>query len=240
MLGFDDLLPEEQANPAITHELRTAYRLRPAEQQALARVHERLAQSSHTIPPLNAVRVNDLTPSRQRISPAELPVRTTSFRRRWLTRLNTLVAAILVIILVGSLALTLSLVHHTSIGSPAGNDIRVLLEPVKGSHPLQADMQAAREILLQRFSSFGLNGASANAVTLNGHPAIQVELPHFGGNEKQTIATLVQTGNLEFWCTGPARASNWYDIRPGALCAVQSRRQPTLHRQRPRSQPDLC
>jgi preprotein translocase subunit SecD len=27
--------------------------------------------------------------------------------------------------------------------------------------------------------------------------------PHFGGNEQQIIATLVQPGNLEFWCTGP-------------------------------------
>lgn len=203
MLNDHDLLPEEQSNPGLIQELRATYRLRPEEQQALARVHERLARNSQPLPSLDAVRIDDLVRARQRVTPAAPPTRISRFRQRWLTRLGAFAAAMLVIILVGSLALTFSLIHHTSIGSPARNDIHLVLEPVKGSHPSQADMQAASEVLSRRFSSFGLNGASTIVGTTNGHLAIQVELPHFGGYEQQTIATLVQTGRLEFWCTGP-------------------------------------
>ena len=202
MLNDHDLLPEEQSNPGLIQVLRATYRLRPEEQQALARVHERLAHSSQPLPPLDAVRIDDLAPARPRVTPAAPPTRISRFRRRWLTRLGAFAAAMLVIVLVGSLVLTFSLIHHTSVGSPIGNDIHLVLEPVKGSHPSRADMQAASEILSQRFSSFGLSGASTNVGTTNGHLAIQVELPHFGGDEQQTIATLVQTGHLEFWCTG--------------------------------------
>lgn len=203
MLNDHDLLPEEQSNPDLIQELRATYRLRPEEQQALARVHEGLAHSSQPLQPLDAVRIDDLALPRQRVKPAAPPTRISRFRRRWLSRLGAFAAAMLVIVLVGSFALIFSLIHHTSVGSPAGNDIHLVLEPVKGSHPSRADMQAASEILSQRFSSFGLNGASTNVGTTNGHLDIQVELPHFGGNEQQTIATLMQNGHLEFWSTGP-------------------------------------
>lgn len=203
MLNHHDLLPEEQSNPGLIQELQATYRLRPEEQQVLTRVQERLAHSSQPLPLLDTVRIDDLPRARQRVTPAGPPTRISQFRRRWLTRLGAFAAAMLVVVLVGSLALTFSLIHHTSVGSPTGNDIHLVLEPAKGSHPSRADMQAASEILAQRFSSFGLSGASTNVRTTNGHLAIWVELPHFGGNEQQTIATLVQTGHLEFWCTGP-------------------------------------
>ncbi|HEV2581791.1 MAG TPA: hypothetical protein VGT44_13135 [Ktedonobacteraceae bacterium] len=203
MLDQNDLLPEEQSNPALIEELRTTYRMRPEEQQALARVHERLANSSHPLPPVDAVRIDDLARARQRATRVALPTRNAGFRRKWLTRLNAFAAVIIVVLLIGSLALTFSLINHTRVGSPAGNDIRVVLEPVNGSNPSQAEMQAASVILSQRFSSFGLSGASALVVTLHGLLAIQVDLPHFGGNEQQITATLVEPGNLEFWCTGP-------------------------------------
>ena len=45
MLNHHDRLPEEQSNPGLIQELRATYRLRPEEQQALARVHERLAEA---------------------------------------------------------------------------------------------------------------------------------------------------------------------------------------------------
>ena len=203
MLNHNDLLSEERSNPGLIQELQATYRLRPEEQQVLARVHERLVHSSQPLPLLDAVRIDDLARARQRVTPAGPPTRISQFRRRWLTRLGAFAAAMLVIVLVGSLALTFSLIHHTSVGSPTGNDIHLVLEPVKGSHPSRADMQAASEILSQRFSNFGLSGASTNVGTTNGHLAIWVELPHFGGDEQQAIATLVQTGHLEFWCTGP-------------------------------------
>jgi len=202
MLNHHDRLPEEQSNPGLIQELRATYRLRPEEQQALARVHERLAHSSQPLPPLDAVRIDDLARARQRVTPAGPPTPISQFRRRWLTRLGAYAAAMLVVVLVGSLALTFSLIHHTSVGSPPSHDMHLVLEPVKGSHPSRADMQAASEILSQRFSSFGLSLVSTNVLTTNGHLAIWVELPHFGGDEQQTIATLVQTGHLEFWGTG--------------------------------------
>lgn len=203
MLNHHDRLPEEQSNPGLIQELRATYRLRPEEQQALARVHERLAHSSQPLPLLDTVQIDDLARARQRVTPAGPPTRISQYRRRWLTRLGAFAATMLVVVLVGSLALTFSLIHHTSVGSPPGNDIHLVLEPIKGSHPSRADMQAASEILSQRFSSFGLSQVSTNVRTTNGHLAIWVELPHFGGNEQQTIATLVQTGHLEFWGTGP-------------------------------------
>jgi hypothetical protein len=213
MLNENDLLPEEQDNPGLIKELRATYRLKPEEQQALARVHERLSHGSHSLPPFDAVRFDDLSRSPQRATPAELSARTAGFRRRWLTRLNTLAAAILVVILVGSLVLTLSFTHHTTVGSPPSNDLHLLLEPVKGSDPSQATMQFVSEVLSQRFSSFGLSGTSVNILTLAGHLAVQVALPHFGGNEQQTIETLVQTGNLEFWNTGstPVQLGSTFD-----------------------------
>lgn len=203
MLNHHDQLPEEQSNPGLVQELRVTYRLRPEEQQVLARVHERLAHSSQPLPLLDAVRIDDLARARQRVTPAGPPTRISRFRQRWLTHLSAFAAAMLVVVLVGSLALTFSLIYHSSVGSPTGNDIHLVLEPVKGSQPSRADMQAASEILSRRFSSFGLNLFSTNVLTTNGLLAIGVELPHFGGNEQQTIATLVQTGHLEFWGTGP-------------------------------------
>jgi preprotein translocase subunit SecD len=204
MLDQNDLLPEEQSNPALIQELQTTYRMRPEEQQALARVHERLAHSSHPLPPIDTVRIDDLSRSRLSATPFAFPARNAGSRRRWLTRLSALAAAIIIALLVGSLALTFSLINHTRVGSPAGNDLRVLLEPTKGSNPSRAEMQATSEILSQRFGNFGLTGASTQVVTLNGQFAIQMELPHFGGNEeRQSTAILVETGKLEFWCTGP-------------------------------------
>jgi len=187
----------------LIQELQTTYRLRPEEQQVLARVHERLSHSSHPLPSPDNVRFDDRTRSPQRVTPGKLPERIAGSRRRWLTRLSALAAAMLVVVLVGSLVLTFSLIHRTGAGSPLGNGFHLVLEPVRGSKPSQTEMQIASEILAQRFSSFGLSGAIVNVVTLTGHLAIQMALPHFGGNEQQTIETLVQTGKLEFWCTGP-------------------------------------
>lgn len=204
MLNENDLLPEEQANPALIHELRATYRLKPEEQQALARVHERLAHNADPLPALKIAHSNDLTRSSQRLASGRSPIQIAGFRQRWLTRFSTLVAAALFVILVGSLALTFSLLHQTGTGGPAGSDFRLMLELAEGSHPSQAEMQFASQILAQRFSNFGLSGVSVSVVKLDGQLAMQVELPHFGGDERQTIGTLVQTGKLEFWSTGPS------------------------------------
>src|SRR5260221_12097221 len=105
MLNHHDLLPEERSNPGLIQELQATYRLRPEEQQALARVHERLAHSSQPLPLLDAVRIDDLARARQRVTPTAPPTRISQFRRRWLTRLGAFAAAMLVLVPVSSLGL---------------------------------------------------------------------------------------------------------------------------------------
>jgi len=104
---------------------------------------------------------------------------------------------------------TFSSINRTRVGSPPAtvgltNGIRVWLVPAeKGSTPSQAEMEATRILLSQRFISFGLQGSSVRVLTVNGQPGILVQLPHFGGNEQQAIDTLLGTGVLAFWDTGP-------------------------------------
>jgi preprotein translocase subunit SecD len=115
-----------------------------------------------------------------------------------------LAAVIIIGLLISLLALSLSMANHTSTGGPPTNDIRILLVPAdKSSHPTPAEMATTSTLLSQRFRSFGLQHAQAKGLTINGQPAIEVDLPHFGGNEQETINTLLETGILAFWDTGP-------------------------------------
>lgn len=212
MLDHDELLPEEQAHPGFIQELRTTYQMKPEEKQLLAHVHERLAQHSHPLPPLKPIQIGSHTRSLRRAPTVSPSSRPTGSRQRWLQHLNTLVAVLFVGILVGSLVFTFSILNRTRVGSPPAtggvtNSIRVLLVPAQGSRtPSQAEMEATRTLLSQRFIGFGLQGSSVRLLTANGQPGILVELPHFGGDEQQTIDTLLGTGALAFWNTGP------YDI----------------------------
>ena len=211
MLDHDELLPEEQTYPDFVQELQTAYQMKPEEKQVLAHVHERLAQRSHSHPLLEPVQAVGHTHIRLPHLPLTVspPSRPTTSRQRWLRHLNTLVAVLFVGLLVATMVFTFSSINRTRVGSPPAtvgltNGIRVLLVPAeKGSTPSQTEMEATRTILSQRFISFGLQGSSVRVVTVNGQPGIQVELPHFGGNEQRTIATLLETGELAFWDTGP-------------------------------------
>jgi hypothetical protein len=209
MLDHDELLPEEQAYPDFVQELQTTYEMKPEEKQVLTRVHERLAQRSHPHPLLEPVQAGGHTRSPQlppTVSPPSWP---TTSRQRWLRHLNTLVAALFVGLLVAIMVFTFSSINRTGVGSPPAtvgltNGIRVLLVPAeKGSTPSQAEMEATRILLSQRFISFGLQGSSVRVLTVNGQPGILVQLPHFGGNEQQTSGTLLETGALAFWDTGP-------------------------------------
>lgn len=204
MLNENDLLPEEQANPTLIYELRATYRLSPEEQQALARVHERLAHNADPLPALKIAHSKDLTRSSQRMVSGRSPIQIAGFRQRWLTRFSTLVAAALLVILVGSLALTFSLLHLPGVGGPGSSDFRLMLELAGGRNPSRAEMQVVSNMLSQRFSIFGFSGASAEVVTRNGHLAIQAILPQYASNERDIVETLLQTGKLEFWSTGPS------------------------------------
>lgn len=202
MLDHNDLLPEEQTYPHVVRELQAAYRLKPAEKQMLARVHERLAQSSHALPRLEPVERADSTSLSTSFSQ-----RPASSRQRWLSRFNAIAAVLFITLLVGALALTFSAIHRSSVGSSSTTLTRVSLVPAqKGSVPSQAKMEATRALLAQRFSSFGLQGATVRLQTINGQPGIIAELPHFDGNdsdERKIVGILVQTGVLAFWNTGP-------------------------------------
>ncbi len=215
MLDHDELLPEEQAFPGLVQELRTTYQMKTEEKQVLTRVHQRLARSSHPLPMLEPVQAGSHTQPQRLVPPLSLLSHPTSFRQDWLPRLNTFVAVLFVGLLVGSLVFTFSIINRTRVGSPSvgpTNGIQVLLVPTeRGGTPSQAKMEATRTILSQRFTSFGLQGSSVRVLTANGQPSILVELPHFGGNEQQTITTLLGTGVLAFWDTGP----NGEVITPG-------------------------
>ena len=202
MLDHDELLPEEQAHPVLIQQLRTSYQMRPEEKQVLTRVHERLAQSTHELPLLESVQQERSVGMRQRVSPNSPSSRTKS-GQRWLSRLNMLAAVMIIGLLISLLVLTLSIAHHTGTGGLLTNDIHILLVPAdKSSHPTPAEMATTSALLSQRFGSFGLQSAQARVLTINGQPAIKVDLPHFGGDEQQTINTLLETGMLAFWDTG--------------------------------------
>jgi hypothetical protein len=207
MLDHDELLPEEQAYPGLVQELRSTYQMKPEEKQVLSRVYERLAQSADSLPLLEPIQLEGHTQP-QRLVLSLSPPTLTRFKQSWLRRLNILVAVLITGLLVGSLAFIFSIICHTSVGCPAGtagltNGMRVVLVPAQRSRkPSQAEMEATRDILTQRFTSFGLPGASVSVVAANGQPAIQMELPLLGGKEQQAINMLLETGVLEFWNTG--------------------------------------
>lgn len=214
MLDHDELLSAEQAHPDLVQELRTLYQMKPEEQRVLARVHQRLAENSHPLPVRETTQAAN--PAQPRRPVAAISSRARPSRQRWLRPLSTFAAVLFVGLLVGALVLTFSINRNrSSIGSSV-NGLSVFLVPAqKGSTPSQTELEAASTILAHRFSAFGLHGfsVSVQTATSNGQSGILVELPHFGGNEQQTIDTLVGTGKLAFWGTGqtPVLAGATFD-----------------------------
>lgn len=204
MLDRNDLLPEEQAHPNIVEKLRTAYKIKPEEEQVLIRVHERLAQRFHTLPPVEPVQAGQYAGKQHLSSSLDSSSSSVRASRRWLRHFNTLAAAIIVALLVGSLAFAFVMTGRTKVGSPPGttNDIRVVLAAEKGQQPTLAAMEATTTLLLQRFHALGLEGAQVHVMTAHGRPEILAVLPHFGGDEQRIIAMLVESGSLAFWGTG--------------------------------------
>lgn len=205
MLDRNELLPEERANPEIIEQLRAAYLMKPEEEQALLRVRERLAQSSHALPLLVSVQADEQRGKEHVASSLVSPSHNRRERRKWSRLFNILAAAIVVALLVGSLALAFVMTGHTRVGSQAGtaNDIRVLLAAAeKGPQPTRAEMEATGTLLLQRFKDFGLSGAQVHVMTEKGRLEILLELPYVGGDEQSIITTSIQNGLLAFWSTG--------------------------------------
>lgn len=83
---------------------------------------------------------------------------------------------------------------------PPTSGIRVLLRTTSGAVP--ATLASTQDILAQRLTAFGFKNASVQEITDHGQPALQIEVPHFAGQEKDLLATLLGTGQLAFWDTG--------------------------------------
>jgi hypothetical protein len=196
MLKHDELLPEEQANPDLIRELRTTYQMKPEAQQALSRVHERLAQSSRPIPLRESVRTEGRAPTQWFARPASTPYQPGQSRRILLSRFNIFAAMLFIVLLVGALALTYATIRHTTISItlvPAGN----------GSTPSQTQREAASALLSLRFNDFGMQVSDVSIQSTKGQPSIMMKLSYFGSYDQQAINILLQAGNLEFWDTGP-------------------------------------
>jgi len=83
--------------------------------------------------------------------------------------------------------------------------VRVLLVPATGTDtPTPAALNATQMLLSERLAAFGLKNVSVQELTSGSQPTLQVEVPHFGGDERATLDTLLNTGTLEFWSTGPS------------------------------------
>ncbi len=83
--------------------------------------------------------------------------------------------------------------------------VRVLLVPATGTGtPTPAALSATQMLLSERLAAFGLKNASVQELTSGSQPTLQVEVPHFGGDERATLDTLLNTGTLAFWITGPS------------------------------------
>ena len=83
--------------------------------------------------------------------------------------------------------------------------LRVLLVPATGTGtPIHAALDATQAMLSERLAAFGLKQVSVHELTSGSQPTLQVEVPHFGGDERATLDILLNTGILEFWNTGPA------------------------------------
>ncbi len=88
--------------------------------------------------------------------------------------------------------------------------VRILLEPDPAQHydteTLNRDIDATRAQIEQRVNGgLGVNEPIIRVQNSNGLPRISVELPGYtSGNQSQAVNSLLKTGVLEFWNTGPA------------------------------------
>src|SRR5205085_3064871 len=88
--------------------------------------------------------------------------------------------------------------------------VRVLLVPDPAQNysteTLKREIDVTRDQIEQRVNGgLGVNEPIIRVQTSNGQPSIAVELPKItGGNQDEAVRTLLKTGNLEFWNTGPS------------------------------------
>jgi preprotein translocase subunit SecD len=99
---------------------------------------------------------------------------------------------------------------HLGLDLQGGVSVLLVPDPTQhySSDTLNSEMPAVRDAIEQRVNGgLGVNEPSIRLQTSNGVPAISVELPGLGGNQTSAINTLLRTGVLEFWSTGPSAAT---------------------------------
>ena len=103
-------------------------------------------------------------------------------------------------------------IHHplqVKQGLDLQGGVRVLLVPDPAqsysTETLEREIDATRDQIEQRINGgLGVNEPIIRVRTTNGQPSISVELPKLtSGNQDEAIRSLLKTGNLEFWNTGP-------------------------------------
>jgi len=82
--------------------------------------------------------------------------------------------------------------------------LQILLVPKAGQHvPVTQDsFQNTANRLSERINGLGLKEPTIRVITTDGKLGIEVDLPHFNGNEQDTVNNLLKSGVLEFWITG--------------------------------------
>src|SRR5438876_3092520 len=107
-------------------------------------------------------------------------------------------------------ALGISNSLQPKLGLDLQGGVRALLVPDGNfdAKTLNDAMPAVRNNSEQRVNGgLGVSEPSIRIITTNGSPAISVELPGFTGNQTEAVNSLLKTGNLEFWSTGPSPAA---------------------------------
>jgi preprotein translocase subunit SecD len=85
--------------------------------------------------------------------------------------------------------------------------ISVLLEPKPGQNvpDTQDSIQNTANVLASRIDGLGLKEPTIRVLTTSDTKSpykIEVDIPHFSGNEQDTINNLLKSGVLDFWITG--------------------------------------
>jgi preprotein translocase subunit SecD len=98
---------------------------------------------------------------------------------------------------------------QVKLGLDLQGGVSALLVPDASQHydnqTLQTEMPAVRDNIEQRVNGgLGVSEPNIRIVTSNGVPSISVELPGFTGNQTEAVNSLLKTGLLEFWNTGPS------------------------------------
>ena len=98
---------------------------------------------------------------------------------------------------------------QVKLGLDLQGGVSALLVPDPAQHydnqTLNNEMPAVRDNIESRVNGgLGVSEPSIRIVTSNGIPSISVELPGFSGNQTAAVNSLLKTGLLEFWNTGPS------------------------------------